>query len=100
MNAVAKPPADYDDNPEWTEEDFALARPVDEVFPGGRPVGSTKEQISLRLDKDLLEHLRSAGPGWQSRMNQMLRQASMPDHSLVAASRAQGDGARLGTLPA
>jgi uncharacterized protein (DUF4415 family) len=111
MNAVAKPPSDYDDNPEWTEEDFALARPVDEVFPadvvaalvrnrGGRPVGSTKEQISLRLDKDLLEHLRSAGPGWQSRMNQMLRQATMPDHSLVAASRAQGDGARLGTLPA
>ena len=109
MNAVAKPPADYDDNPEWTEEDFARAQPIDEVLPpnvvaalvrkrGGRPAGSTKEQISLRLDKDLLEHLRAAGPGWQSRMNQMLRQASMPDHSLVAASAAQGDGARLNSL--
>jgi uncharacterized protein (DUF4415 family) len=111
MNVVAKPPADYDENPEWLEEDFALAKPIDDVFPadvvsalvrnrGGRPVGSNKEQISLRLDKDLLEHWRSAGPGWQSRINQVLRQASMPDHSLVAASLAQGNGARLNMLAA
>ena len=27
------PPADFDDNPEWTEEDFTRARPADEVHP-------------------------------------------------------------------
>ena len=27
------PPADFDENPEWTEEDFAKARPASEVLP-------------------------------------------------------------------
>lgn len=26
-------PPDWDDNPEWTEEDFARARPASEVHP-------------------------------------------------------------------
>ncbi|WP_425057296.1 BrnA antitoxin family protein [Sphingobium vermicomposti] len=42
------------------------------AFPklkGGRPRGSNKEKVSLRLDKDVLERFRAAGPGWQSRIN-------------------------------
>ena len=80
----APPPADYDDNPEWTAEDFARARPATEVHPphvaaalvrnkGGRPKGSNKEQIALRLDKDVLAKYRDQGPGWQSRINDDLR---------------------------
>lgn len=73
-----------DDNPEWTKEDFARARPISDfpelaaAFPkskGGRPRGSNKEQVSLRLDKDVLERFRAAGPGWQSRINEALRKA-------------------------
>ena len=78
------PPADYDDNPEWTEEMFARARPADEVLPaevaaslvknkGGRPAGSNKEQVALRLDRDVLAHFRADGPGWQTRINAALR---------------------------
>lgn len=77
-----------EDNPEWTEEDFRRARPIDE-FPElaasfakakrGRPVGSTKpdakKSLTLRLDPDVIEGWRASGPGWQRRMNDALREA-------------------------
>jgi uncharacterized protein (DUF4415 family) len=84
------PPVVFDDdNPEWTEEDFANARPADEVLPPefmaafrrsrGRPKGTTKpdakQQITLRLDRDVIEKFRAKGPGWQSRINEALRKA-------------------------
>ncbi|WP_324740498.1 BrnA antitoxin family protein [Tsuneonella sp. CC-YZS046] len=80
----------FDDNPEWTKEDFARARPADQVHPKhvlnalvrkpGRPAGSTKpdakQLISLRLDKDIIAKFKAGGPGWQSRMNEALRKAA------------------------
>ena len=42
----------------------------------GRPRGSTKEQVSLRLDKEVIAKFKSGGPGWQSRMNDALRKAA------------------------
>jgi uncharacterized protein (DUF4415 family) len=42
----------------------------------GRPKSAVaKQQISVRLDPDVLEALRAAGPGWQSQINELLRQA-------------------------
>ena len=85
-----KPPAGFDDNPGWTAEDFARARPAAEMLPPevlaafgkakrGRPLGwtkpNTKKSITLRLDPDVIEGWRKSGPGWQSRMNSALRQA-------------------------
>ncbi len=75
-----------EDNPEWTEEDFARARPAHEVLLPeviaafgkgrvGRPVGTTKDQVSLRIDRDVIARFRAGGPGWQSRMNAALRAA-------------------------
>jgi uncharacterized protein (DUF4415 family) len=80
-----KPVVFDDDNPEWTEEDFARAKPLNEfqelmaaLYPKrGRPKGSTKagtkQQISLRLDKDVIARFRATGPGWQTRINAVLR---------------------------
>ena len=76
-----------DDNPEWTEADVARARPGAEVLPpeivallirerGSRPRGSDKQQISLRLDRDVIERFRAGGPGWQTRINEALRRAA------------------------
>jgi uncharacterized protein (DUF4415 family) len=76
-----------DDNPEWTEADFACARPAQDVLPAefmsayrkarGRPAGTikpdAKQQITLRLDRDVIERFRATGPGWQSRINEALR---------------------------
>lgn len=73
-----------DDNPEWTEEDFRRARKLAVDRPDiveamkrgpGRPVSEeTKVQISIRLDADIVEHFRHGGRGWQSRINEILRE--------------------------
>ena len=40
----------------------------------GRPAGSgTKEQVAIRLDHDVLAAFRTGGPGWQTRMNEALK---------------------------
>lgn len=85
--ASNEPPVLFDqDNPEWTEQDFARARPAAEVLPAeviatfgkgpGRPAGSNKEKISIRLDQDVLNNYRKTGKGWQSRLNDALRRAT------------------------
>ena len=39
-----------------------------------RPAGSgTKEQVALRLDHEVLAAFRRRGPGWQTRMNEALK---------------------------
>jgi uncharacterized protein (DUF4415 family) len=37
------------------------------ILPGAR------EMVSLRLDKDVLEHFQKDGPGWQERINTALK---------------------------
>ena len=40
----------------------------------GRPSGSgKKEQVTLRLDTEILEQFRATGNGWQTRINEALR---------------------------
>lgn len=40
----------------------------------GRPPGSgTKAQVTLRLDVDVLEKFKASGDGWQTRINDALR---------------------------
>ncbi|SBP87613.1 BrnA antitoxin family protein [Thiomonas delicata] len=75
------------DNPEWTAEDFARAKPASEALPPemyaalvakrprGRPkADETKVFTAIRLDADLLETFKSTGKGWQTRVNAALRQ--------------------------
>ena len=33
----------------------------------------TKQQVTLRLDRDLLAHFRRGGRGWQTRLNETLK---------------------------
>ncbi len=67
------------DNPEWTEAAFARARPFKEVFPGrkmGRPsVASPKVHIGFRLSADVVESVRASGPGYNARVEKVLRDA-------------------------
>ena len=45
-----------------------------EFWNTARPVETeTKEQITLRLDPDVLRHFRSTGKGYQSRINAVLK---------------------------
>ena len=42
---------------------------------GRPPVASPKQQVSIRLDADVLAKLKATGPGWQGRVNDILRKA-------------------------
>ncbi len=63
---------DEDDRPATVEElDAAMAS---YRAKRGRPAGSgTKEQVAIRLDRDVLTAFRASGTGWQTRMNAALR---------------------------
>jgi uncharacterized protein (DUF4415 family) len=37
----------------------------------------TKLQVTLRLDQDVIERFRSTGPGWQRRINDVLRKTRL-----------------------
>ena len=72
------------DNPELTKADFAKARPFAEVFPDlsasirkGRGPNKlpTKKLVSLRLSPEVIQHFKSTGSGWQSRIDETLRRA-------------------------
>lgn len=41
--------------------------------PKDKAAEDRKEQISLRVDKDVLEWYRAQGAGWQTRMNAVLK---------------------------
>jgi uncharacterized protein (DUF4415 family) len=69
---------DPDDAPELTDEWFERADLMigDTVIRRGRPAGSDKKQISLRIDNAVIDAFRAQGPGWQSRINDTLRKAA------------------------
>lgn len=78
-----------DENPEWTDADFARARPAAEVLreqfsaetvaqllkpKRGRPPKATRKRaINIRLSPEVLEYFRATGPGWQTRVDEVLR---------------------------
>jgi uncharacterized protein (DUF4415 family) len=50
----------------------ATTKPVE--MPAEKPsLPNAKEQVSLRIDRDVLEYFQEAGPGWQDRINEALR---------------------------
>jgi uncharacterized protein (DUF4415 family) len=62
---------DDDDRPATEEElreGIALAKSP------GRPAGSDKTQIALRVDNPILAAFRATGKGWQTRMNEALKE--------------------------
>ncbi len=62
---------DEDDRP-LTEEE--LNKGISLARSRGRPVGSDKTQIALRLDNCVLAAFKSTGKGWQTRMNDALKE--------------------------
>lgn len=73
---AAKPDSeiDFSDIPELTEEFWSKAI----KNPFYRPV---KQQLTVRLDADVVAWLRREGNGYQTRLNQILRDAMIQDRS-------------------
>jgi len=59
---------DFSDTPELTPEMFARA-----VVRRGLEPPERKKQLTLRIDSDVLEWYRRQGPGYQTRINALLR---------------------------
>jgi uncharacterized protein (DUF4415 family) len=75
---------------ELTDADFKRMRPASDVLPeifgaelaaemlkpkGGRPRTNTPKVFTgIRLDPDVLEAFRATGKGWQTRMNNALKE--------------------------
>jgi uncharacterized protein (DUF4415 family) len=77
---------------ELTDEDFKHFRPAMEVIPHiveaferargerGPQKAPVKDRVGIRLDHSVVEYFRSTGPGWQSRINDVLA-AHVKQHS-------------------
>lgn len=68
---------DPDDAPEITDAFFDRAdiREGNKFIRRGRgrpPIDTPKQQITLRLDADIIAALRKSGPGWSGRVNRIL----------------------------
>lgn len=85
------------DNPEWNATEVRRAKPASVVLPElfgskaakemlkprGRPVSAVvKERITIRLDPDVVAAFKATGRGWQTRVNDAMREW-VKTHTLV-----------------
>jgi uncharacterized protein (DUF4415 family) len=72
------------DNPKWTAEDFKRAKPaaslppeIRKAFPHtrGPQKSPRKVPVSIRLTPEVVERFKASGPGWQSRIDDVLKKA-------------------------
>jgi uncharacterized protein (DUF4415 family) len=67
---------DPDDAPTLTKEWFAEADLYDGkrlVRRGRPPATAPRKQVTLRLEPAVIDALRASGPGWQTRVNDALK---------------------------
>lgn len=76
--AIKADPSDPEDF-DVTEE--ALAEAQAARRGRGRPAGSDKEQVTLRIDRDVLDAFKVGGAGWQTRINDALRKAAAQERA-------------------
>jgi uncharacterized protein (DUF4415 family) len=73
-----------DENPEWTDEDFKRAVPFSQLPESlqaklsslkarGPQKAPVKERITIRLSREVVERFRATGQGWQTRMDEALK---------------------------
>jgi uncharacterized protein (DUF4415 family) len=80
------------DNPRWTKSDFANAKSFSDAFPDlaktirrrGPQKAPTKQPVSLRLSRDVIEYYKAKGEGWQTRIDDDLRKAAKLDRKRAA----------------
>ncbi len=90
IEGVSLDPNDYEDfdiddpdSPEWTEEDFARARPIREVMGGAfvdaweanrqrvllEKTAAEAAELSKQTSAEVIDFYRTGGEGWQARLN-------------------------------
>jgi uncharacterized protein (DUF4415 family) len=79
---LGPPPADYDPAAPLTDEEIKTLRPARELFeelgtpmpiPRGRPKAEQpKQSVTIRLDPEVVAYYKATGPGWQTRMRDVI----------------------------
>jgi uncharacterized protein (DUF4415 family) len=76
-------PDDYDDveiddedNPEWTDEDFAKARPFREAMPDLYARLTGEQDVALTLPAETVQAFAEEGEDWRERMVEALTEAA------------------------
>lgn len=69
LEALRDREVDTSDIPEWTDEMFARA-----VMNRGKFYRPVKEPVTVRIDSDVVHWLKSQGKGYQTRLNNHLRE--------------------------
>lgn len=69
------------ENPEWTEDDFARAKTFSElpeehqrVFKEIMEENAAQKKVAVPLSRDVVEKMQSTGEGWQGRIEEAVRQ--------------------------
>jgi uncharacterized protein (DUF4415 family) len=78
LDARVVTPEEYEEAPEWTDEQIAAAdlHEGGKLVRRGRPLSSNRKvPVKLRIDPDLVAVLRASGPGWHTRLNALIREA-------------------------
>jgi uncharacterized protein (DUF4415 family) len=105
MNAKKRKSAPTDDeSPALTAKWFARSRPAADVLPAlvgataaaqllkpkrGRPAKATpKQATNIRFSPEVLAYFRATGPGWQTRVDEVLRNFVSRHARKAAGSRA------------
>lgn len=98
--AIRKAAASDPDAPELTDAELAEFKPAREVLPRilgddkaeammkrrGRPALPANERkisVNMRYDRDLIEAFKATGEGWQTRINEILRDYAESHHLLT-----------------
>lgn len=68
LDAMTDEEIDFSDCPEITPEMFAKA-----IVRHGLPVKNTKAQVTLSIDRDVLEWFKSQDKDYQTQINDLLR---------------------------
>lgn len=67
--------AEDPDATELTNEQLAEMRPFSEMRPRGRPKAAvTKAPVSIRLSPEVVAYFKATGKGWQTRVDEVLRE--------------------------
>ena len=93
--AVTKAAMSDPDSLPLTDEEWEKIKPR-LVRGRGRPLGSgVKEQVTLRIDKDVLDFYKSKGEGWQTFINQVLGEVKRESKSISTVEKKLSKGALI-----
>ena len=84
MSKTAKNITADPENPEWTDEDFKKSVAFSALSPAlqdklssrkrGPQIAPVKRPTTLRLDPEVIDAFRAMGKGWQSNVNNALKE--------------------------